>query len=144
MNLANLIFVNQIKPTLGWTMKKDKGYAAIIVVILIVCIIAFGVILYYSTNGFIGIIYPKDVTISGIVSVAGIGRSPEKITFTSLTNEHTYVQDTAGNSYSISLPNGDSYSVTITYTILLSTGNTDAGTLNLRTLSSSATYNWSG
>lgn len=97
-----------------------------------------------------GFIKPKEVTLTGTVTTTGTGTIPEKITFTSMRDGKTYVAAVVGGgnpgTYSITLPNGDSYKVTITWKILgLITGGTaDAGTLNLDTFETSIEKNWAG
>jgi hypothetical protein len=96
---------------------------------------------------------PSQVNLYGTVTTTGANTRPEKITFTSLTTGHTYVVATIGEGnpadYTIyNIPNGDSYSVTITYvnTIWgsLFGGDANAGTLDLNTFQSSIRIDWSG
>jgi hypothetical protein len=92
---------------------------------------------------------PKEVTLTGTVTTTGTGTNPEKITFKSMRDEKTYVAGVSGGgnpgTYSIVLPNGDSYKVSITWKFFGITGGTaDAGTLNLDTSATSIERNWAG
>jgi len=117
----------------------------LVLVSLAVFVLFIG-IWYFGTYG-VGSIKPKDVTVAGTVTTLGIHTTPEKITFTSLSNKVDYPSDcNVGNPsyYSISVPNGQSYNVTITwkYVGLTNGGTVDAGTLNLDETQSSITRNW--
>jgi len=92
---------------------------------------------------------PGYVTVTGTVTTTGTGTNPEKITFTSEINGNPYVASCTGGgnpaAYTISLPNGDNYEVTITWQFLgVTGGNANAGTLNLDTFDSTISMNWSG
>ena len=96
-----------------------------------------------------GIGKPKEVTLTGTVTTTGLGTSPEKITFTCNRDGMTYVTAVSGGNpgtYSIDLPNGDSYSVKITWQVLglVTGGDADAGTLNLDCDDDSLVKNWAG
>jgi hypothetical protein len=125
------------------TEKKSSGYRNIgigvgIAVGVIIAVIAIYFLFMVATK-------PKEVLVSGTVTTTGTGTSPQMVTFTSMRNGKTYVANANGGSYSISLPNGDSYSVTITWKFLgITGGNADAGTLNLDTTETSITRNWAG
>jgi len=128
-------------------MGEKKGTKRNIVAIaigVIVIVIVAGVALYFIFNT-VGIGKPKDVLVVGFVTTARSATTPETITFTSLRNGETYVASATGGTYAITLPNGDSYSVTITWESHGVTGGTaNAGTLNLDTTQSSITENWVG
>ena len=93
---------------------------------------------------------PEDVELTGTVTTTGTGATPEKITFTSMRDDKTYVIDCVGDgnpaTYSISLPNEDSYTVKITWKAfgLFTGGEADAGTLNLDETNESIVRNWAG
>jgi len=132
-------------------MKESKrAFAPLVAVVVILIVIIVGVVVYYETNGGIGIIKPKDVTLTGTVTTTGTGTTPVKITFTSIKTNLDYVAACTGGgnpaNYNISLPNGDTYKVFITWKFLGVTGGSpaDAGTLNLDTYSSSMMQNWAG
>ena len=118
-----------------------------LVLIGIAVFVLFAGLLYFGMNGGVGTIKPKDVTVSGTVMTMGIHTTPEKITFTSLSDKEDYTSACNGgnpSSYSISVPNGQSYNITITWKyVRLTTGGTaDAGTLYLDETQSSITRNW--
>jgi hypothetical protein len=118
----------------------------IVALVIIIVIIAGGIYILSQTPGFGK---PKEVTLTGTVTTTGTGTTPEKITFTSVRDETIYVAAVTGGNpgtYSISLPNGDSYSVKITWKILglVTGGDADAGTLNLDTFEESIEKNWAG
>jgi flagellar basal body-associated protein FliL len=130
--------------------KKSSNRKIAIVIAVVVIVIIVGVVAYYLYNS-VGIGKPSQVTLTGLVTTTGADTRPEKITFTSVTTGYTYVADVSGGgnpaNCSITLPNGDSYTVTITWvnTIFGSIGgNADAGTLNLNTRQSSITEDWAG
>lgn len=78
--------------------------------------------------------------------MTGTGTSPESITFTSLKDGSTYAAEVDGGTpatYSINLPNGQSYSVTIKWKFLgIAGGTANVGTLNLDTFKRSIAENW--
>ena len=129
-------------------MSESKGpkrnTVAIAIGVIIIVIIA-GVALYFVFNA-LGVGKPSDVVVSGTVTTTGLGTSPQLVTFTSQSTGNPYVANANGGTYSITLPNRDTYSVTITYKVLgLTLGSTaSAGTLNLDTTQSSITENWVG
>lgn len=130
--------------------KKSANRKIAIVIGVIVIVIIAGIALYYLYNT-VGFIKPSEVTLTGTVTTTGANTRPEKITFTSSTTGNTYVATASGGgnpaTYTITLPNGDTYTVTITWvnTILgIIGGNANAGTLNLNTFQSSITENWAG
>lgn len=134
-------------------MSEKKGISNVVIAIVVLCVVVIGVGLavYFASNGGVGIIKPKEVTLTGTVTTTGTGTNPEKITFTSMSNNKDYVAACTGGGnpapYSITLPNGDSYKVTITWKTLfglITGGNADAGTLNLDSSQSSITENWAG
>jgi len=115
-------------------------------IIIVVVVAALAIYVIVQTPGFIK---PKEVTLTGTVTTTGTGTTPEKITFTSMRDGKTYVAAVVGGgnpgTYTITLPNRDSYKVTITWKFLGFTGGTaDAGTLNLDTFETSIEKNWAG
>jgi len=120
------------------------------VIAVVVIVIIVGVAIYYIYNT-VGIIKPSQVTLTGTITTTGANTRPEKITFTSVKTGYTYVATASGGgnpaTYTITLPNGDTYTVSIHWvnTILsIISGDADAGTLNLNTFQSSITENWAG
>jgi len=91
---------------------------------------------------------PEAVVLSGTVTTKRTAAIPQNITFTSISDGATYVATCEGGGnpadYSVTLPNEDTYQVTITSKIfgLLHDGNTDAGTLNLNETKTTLTKNW--
>ena len=127
-------------------MTDKKAISNVVIAIIVVCVVLVAVLgIYFASKGGIGIVKPKEVTLTGTVTTTGTGTSPEKITFKSLSDGQTYVANANGGTYSITLPNSDSYGVTITWKFLGITGGTaDAGTLNLDSTEASITRNWAG
>jgi archaellin len=127
-------------------MNENKGISNIALAIVAIAIIVVAVVAYVAltTNSFAPA-KPKEVALSGTVTTTGTGTSPEKITFKSNKKGSTYVANANGGSYSISLPNEDTYKVTITWKVLgITGGDADAGTLNLDTTETSMVKNWAG
>jgi hypothetical protein len=125
-------------------MTEKKGSSKVVIAIVLVCVVIIGVGLavYFASNGGVGIIKPKEVTLTGTVRAA-VAVTFENITFTSLSNGETYVADINGETYSITLTNGDSYNVTVAWKLLgFPGGNWNVGTLNVDTTQSSITENW--
>jgi len=127
-------------------VSKGRSKWTIPAIIIVVVVAALAIYVIVQTPGFIK---PKEVTLTGTVTTTGTGTTPEKITFTSLRDGKTYVAAVSGGNpgtYTITLPNGDSYEVTITWKILglLTGGTADAGTLNLDTFETSIEKNWAG
>ncbi len=119
---------------------RNLAIGLILAIIVIVIVVAMAV-----PGSVPGISKPSQVVLSGTVTTTGTGTSPEKITFTSETTGNNYVADANGGTYSVTLPNQDTYSVSITWKFLGITGGTaDAGTLNLDSASATMTENWSG
>ena len=124
----------------------NKKLLIAVVIAVIVAVVAVAIYVIVQTPGFVK---PKDVTLTGTVTTTGTGTTPEKITFTSMRDGKTYVAAVSGGNpgtYTITLPNGDSYKVAITWKILglLTGGTADAGTLNLDTFETSIEKNWAG
>jgi hypothetical protein len=94
-----------------------------------------------------GILKPSEVALAGSVTVDA-GDVPEKITFTSTRCGTPYAAAVSGEGnsgeYSVVLPNGYSYNVTITLKSGETEGEMDVGTLNLDTFEASVTRNWVG
>jgi len=128
-------------------MSKGRSKWTVPTIIIVIVVVALAIYFIVQTPGFIK---PKEVTLTGTVTTTGTGTTPEKITFTSMRDGKTYVAVVVGGgnpgTYTISLPNGDSYKVTITWKILglLTGGTADAGTLNLDTFETSIEKNWAG
>lgn len=124
---------------------EKKGISSIVLAIVVIAIIVVGVVVYVALTTSSTPAKPKEVALSGTVTTTGTGTSPEKITFTSEKNGNTYVANANGGTYSISLPNEDTYKVTITWKVLgITGGNADAGTLNLDTTEATMVKNWAG
>ena len=125
---------------------KPKRNALAIAIGIIVIVIVVGVAGYFLYNAF-GIGKPSDVLVSGTVTTTGT--YPQKITFTSESTGNPYVANVNAGTYSITLPNHDTYNATITYGRTISSAGVIAatanvGTLNLDTTQSSITENWVG
>jgi hypothetical protein len=56
---------------------------------------------------------PKQVTVSGTFSTNGVGTTPVAIHFISSASGISYPGQTSGNSYTVVLPNPDTYTVKI-------------------------------
>ena len=88
-------------------------------------------------------IKPDIVNLSGTVIITGNGTSPQQIAFTSKTNGHYYIADAYSGNYSITLPNEDTYMVTLTWkNMSVTQGNLNADTLNLNSPTSTMVENW--
>jgi hypothetical protein len=91
---------------------------------------------------------PEEVMLSGTVTANRTAAIPQNITFTSMSDGTAYVAACEGRGnpadYCITLPNGDTYQVTITSKVfgLIDDGNTDAGTLTLNETKTTLTKNW--
>lgn len=124
-----------------------KSWVVAVVILLILAFIFIGI--KGSFLGPIGgfaakVIKPSEVTISGSVSTVGTATYPQSITFVSSGGGSPYVTSATNGQYQITLPNVNTYSVTITWATLGITGGTcNAGTLNLDSLQNTASYNWS-
>ena len=123
---------------------RAKWVAASVVIIVVIAVIAV-----YVLGQIPGIGKLKEVALTGTVTTTGTGTTPEKITFTCNRDGMIYVTTVSGGNpgtYTISLTNGDSYSVTITWKILgiVTGGDADAGTLNLDTSEEILVKNWAG
>jgi len=117
--------------------KSNIGTAAGVVIIAIIIAVAV-------TTTVPGIVKPKIVTLTGTVTTTGTGTIPEKITFISYKTGNTYVAAVYDHSYSIQLPNGETYNVKITYKFLglVTVGEADAGTLDLDSSEPFIVRNW--
>lgn len=118
-------------------------------IVAVVGVVIVALVLIYVLSQTPGIGKPKEVTLTGTVTTTGTGTSPERITFTSNRDGRSYVAAVSGGnpgSYTISLPNGDTYAVTITWKFLglITGGSADAGTLNLDTSEGTLVKNWAG
>ncbi|MFX1537886.1 MAG: hypothetical protein ACFFDI_27150 [Promethearchaeota archaeon] len=92
---------------------------------------------------------PKYVTVNGTanntdsLSYADPTVTPIIVIFTSMRNNNTYEARFNGENYSISLPNRDSYHVTINWQFnIIYAGDIQAGTFNLDATEASITKNW--
>jgi hypothetical protein len=126
--------------------KKINSNVAIAFVVLCSVTVGVGLAVYFASNRGARIIRPKGVTVTGTVT-ATVAGTFEKITFTSLSNGATYLTVANGETYSITIPNDDSYNVTIAWKLFGITGgnatlNANEGTLNLDTTQPSVTENW--
>jgi hypothetical protein len=128
-------------------MSEMRGILNVVMAIAVLCTVAIGVGLavYIASDGGVGTIRPKRLTVTGTVTAAVAG-TLEKITFANLSNGLSYVADVNGETYSITLPNYDSYNVTIAWKLFGITGGKAMvnwnDTLNLDTTQSSVTENW--
>jgi len=87
------------------------------------------------------------VTVSGKITTTGIGTSPTGIMFVSGDTGETFTAPAVGNSYSITLPNQQTYRVTVSWSGLLGVrGTFDAGTLkvNVGVGTTTMTQNFAG
>lgn len=127
-------------------MSEKKGVSNVVVVLIVVVCVVVAIVGVYAWQNYVSsVMKPKEVALSGTVTTTGTGTKPEKITFTSESNGNTYVADANSGTYSISLPNEDTYKVTITWKFLGITGGTaDAGTLNLNSNTATMVKNWAG
>lgn len=89
-------------------------------------------------------IKPSRVVLTGLIQVTGADIAYEKVNFTSLRDNTTYVASVVSGVYNISLPNGDSYEVTIiAYFVGYPNGRAyAAGTLDLNTNETSLRRDW--
>lgn len=122
-------------------MNENRGNSEGIVAVGVLCAIVVGaaVIAYQfmdtPTTSAAG--KPEEVELSGIVTTNRTAGIPQNITFTSMSDGTNYVAVCEGGGnpadYNITLPNEDTYHVTVTSTVfgLIGGGGTDAGTLNL-------------
>ena len=117
--------------------KSNIGTTAGVVIIAIIIII-------YVITTVPGMAKPKAVTLTGTVTTTGTGTTPERIIFISYKTGNTYVAAVYDHSYSIQLPNDDTYNVKITYKFidLITVGEVDAGTLDLDSSEPSIVRNW--
>ena len=117
--------------------KSNIGTTAGVVITVIIIII-------YVITTVPGIAKPKAVTLTGTITTTGTGTTPERITFISYKTGNTYVAAVYDRSYSIQLPNGETYNVKITYKFLglVTVGEADAGTLDLDSSEPFIVRNW--
>jgi hypothetical protein len=80
----------------------------------------------------------QNVTVSGNVGTTGTGTTPSGISFS--TNGQSYSAPVISGTYSISLPNGHDFTVTITYKLLGVSGTCQANSFNLVSYSGSASF----
>ena len=87
---------------------------------------------------------PSMVTVTGLIKLTGAEIAYERVNFTSLRDNTTYSAQVFSEAYNISLPNRDSYKVTIiAHFIGYPTGRPyAAGTLDLYTNETSLTRDW--
>lgn len=124
--------------------QKTKWIAAVVIVVVVIALVSI-----YILSQTPGIGKPQEVTLTGTVTTTGTGTSPEKITFTCNRDGMTYVVAVSGGNpgtYTMCLPNCESYKVTITWKILglITGGDADAGTLNLDCYEETLVKNWAG
>jgi hypothetical protein len=116
-----------------------RNFAVVIVVLLLVVVVAF---LIFRTSVGTQLTYPN-VLVSGTVSTLGIGTHPIRIDFASPSGQ-VYSAQVNNGQYSISLPNNQDYSVTVTGAGALGyTGSCSGGSLNLNVLASSDSFSTS-
>jgi hypothetical protein len=85
----------------------------------------------YSNTYTISVLSAR-TTVSGTVTTTGLGANPTSIQFISKETGLTYTGSMSGNSYSISLPNQQAYSVICSWQGFLgNTGTFDGGTLTV-------------
>lgn len=114
--------------------------------IVIVAAVTFYQFMYTPTTSAAG--KPEAVELSGTVTTNRTAGIPQNITFTSMSDGTNYVAVCEGGGnpadYSITLPNEDTYQVTVTSTVfgLIGGGGTDAGTLNLDETKTSLIKDW--
>lgn len=89
---------------------------------------------------------PTSITVSGTLSTTGTGASPTALNFVSVTTGVSYPATISGSTYTISVPNTDTYNINIHWKTLVDSGTCSAGTIPLfigYAEASSVTANWS-
>jgi hypothetical protein len=98
--------------------------------------------------------YPAFVQINGTVHISPSMGNPSSLIFTNLSNGTSYIAKVTGNyvdiipsadnvgQYTISLPNCNSYSVTLVHFFTIYQGEKQLGTLILNQTSTNLTKNW--
>lgn len=113
------------------------AFLVVLILLLLILLIARGV------PGSPSIAYPT-VTVGGSATTTGFGTVPYRVGLTSSSTGQTYWTLVQNGQYSVSVPNGVSYSITITYTEGLGTsvlGSCNAGQLNVNIQASNYYYN---
>ena len=90
---------------------------------------------------------PSSVTLTGTVTSANGLKVPELITFISLSSGskfESYVSGGMSGTYAVTLPNENSYKVTVTWASKGDGGTADLGTLNLNSNEAAFERNWVG
>jgi len=133
-------------------MSESKGTSEGIVIVGALCAIAIvAAVTFYQFMDTPAIIVagkPEEVELSGTVTINRTAAIPQNITFTSISDGTNYVATCEGGGnpadYSITLPNEDTYQVTITSKVfgLIHDGNTNAGTLTLNQTKTSIIKDW--
>ena len=116
-----------------------RNVAIIVIVLLLVLVLAF---LLFRTPLGTQISYPQ-VQVSGAITTEGAGTHPIRVDFTS-PSEQVYSSQVNDGKYSITLPNNQDYSVTVTWSGLTgNTGTCNGGALNLNVNANAYTFNTS-
>ncbi len=131
-------------------MKRTTLALTVLLVLLFsVIILAIALNFISTTPTSTAPLKPEYVTVSGTANntdhfdYASPTITPNTITFTSGKNGTTYETSFTGENYSLSLPNLDSYNVTINWQFnSIYADDSYAGTLNLNTTETSITKNW--
>ena len=129
-----------VKPT---TAKKSNTgrNIAIIILALIVIVVA---VWFFSYSGYGNQLTYPNVSVTGQITTVGFGTTPFRVDFTSSSSGSVFSAAVSGGYYSVSLPNHDSYTVTVDYdTAISSTSTCNGGVLNLNLASSTDTFNTS-
>jgi len=122
--------------------KSNKKYILVGFFVAILLILAFILLANQHVPGISGpgsisggilqVVAPISVTVSGTVTTSGSGTTGTSVIFTSSSGS-TYPATTSGGSYSITLPNKDTYSATVQWSGQYSwqTGSCNAGSFSL-------------
>jgi hypothetical protein len=133
-------------------MNENRGNSEGIVIVGVLCAIVIGAavtfyqFMYTPTTS--AAAKPEEVVLSGTVTTNRTAATPQNITFTSMSDGTNYVAACEGGGnpadYSITLPNEDTYQVTISSKVfgLIYGGAADAGTLTLDETKPSLAKDW--
>jgi hypothetical protein len=114
--------------------------------LILIAAIVSGIAGYAIYDSFI-VPSPSSVTLIGSVSSATGLKVPELIIFTNLSSGSSYESYVSGGmsgTYAVTLPNGYSYKVTVTWALKGGGGSVDLGTLDLNSREAAITRNWVG
>ena len=119
---------------------RNIGIAVLVIIVLIL----FAYLVYPQLVSRTPAVAYPNVTVSGGVTTVGVGTSPISITFRS-DNGQSSTATVNNGLYSISLPNGHDYNLTVSYKAAagLTTSTCNAGSLNLNVQASSYSYSMS-